>query len=92
MTIGGSAVLMRFEGEGEYAPSVDSVRSRVQAENQRVQAERKGVVERELKLNLYSTTFPDLTLLDLPGAPGGLIYLSPEADAPLETRDVRRAL
>ena len=32
-----------------------------------------------------------LTLLDLPGAPGCLIYLSPEADAPLETHDVTDA-
>jgi hypothetical protein len=32
-----------------------------------------------------------LTLLDLPGAPGCLIYLSPEADAPLETHDVATA-
>ena len=56
----GKEVMLRFEDEKEYMSSVDQARARVQAENAKVQADRKGVVDREIILNLYSNDFPDL--------------------------------
>ena len=67
VTIGGDDVLLRFEGDPNYVRSVEAVRARVRAENEKVQQAKEGVVDREIILNLYSSHFPDLTLVDLPG-------------------------
>ena len=67
VTLEGLEVLLKFEGDAKYLRSIDEVRTRVQTENEKVQHANKGVVEDEIILNLYSSHFPDLTLVDLPG-------------------------
>lgn len=63
----GADVLMRFGDESSYISDVDTVRRRAQERNKSVRDSGRGVEDAEVVLNMYSSNFPDLTLLDLPG-------------------------